>query len=276
VAMASMSARVTPVAMSTLRLVIATLLLPFLLLASGQAHELGSVNPSQVAALVGSGLLAYAIGDTLYIASLPRLGVQRAFTITMALFITFTVGGGIVFLGEEVGLLQLLGALLVGAGIIVLTRARRTAAGALAARTDFRGYAIVVVVAAFWAAATLWLAGGRGDLGSISASMLRTPAGAVGMMAFACITAPADLKAPLKNRGSLLGVTALAVFGTLLGSLLYVYAVGEAGASRTTILNATSPLLALPLSVIVLKEPFTRLAALGTVIAVAGIVLVVA
>jgi len=70
-------------------------------------------------------------------------------------------------------------------------------------------------------------------------------------------------------------IIAIGITGTLFGSLLYVYAVGEAGAARTSILNACAPLMAVPLSVLVLKERFTRLIGLGTLICVAGVVLVV-
>ena len=275
VAMASLGTRVTPVAMSALRLTVATLVLPLLLLASGQGGEVLDANRTQVAALAGSGLLAYAIGDTMYIASLGKLGVQRAFTLTMTLFIALTVAGGVVLLDEELRWLQGAGALLIAAGVFVLVRSR-PAPTVEERRADLSGYALVAAVGVFWAAATLWLAGGRGDLGSIPASAIRTPAGAGAMLGFALVTAPRDLASPFRNSGQLLSVIAIGLVSTLFGSLLYVYAVGEAGASTTTILNATSPLLALPLAVIVLKEPFTRRAGLGTVVCVAGIVCVVA
>ena len=113
-------------------------------------------------------------------------------------------------------------------------------------------------------------------MGSIAASTLRTPAGAIGMLAFGLATAPQTLVTPFRNRAVILGITAVAVAGTLFGSLLYVYAVGEAGPGKTSILNACAPLLALPLAVYALKEPFTRIVAVGTVVCVAGIVLVVA
>ena len=278
VAMASLSVRVTPAAMSALRLTVAAIVLPLVLLLSGEGGEVLGADRVQVAALVGGGILAYALGDTLYIACLGRLGVQRAFTITMTLFITLTVAGGVVLLDEELHALQVVGAVLVGVGIVVLTRSRRTAASTAPAASNagLLSVALVVAVAIFWAAATLWLAGGRGDLGSIAASSIRTPAGAVGMLAFTLVAARSDLAAPLRDRKQMAAIAAIGLVSTLFGSLLYVYAIGEAGASRTTILSATSPLLALPLSVFFLKEPFTRVAAAGTVASVAGIILVVA
>ncbi len=273
VAMASLSARVTPAAISTVRLIIASLAIPVLLLLSGQTGDLAEAPASAVLAMIGSGILAYAIGDTLYIMALARLGVQRAFTITMTLFILLTIGGGILLLDEEVHWYQGAGAALVAAGILLIVRSRTgaQAAGGL----DRTAYLMVVGVGVTWAAATLWLADARGDLGAIPASAIRTPAGAIGMVVFMAAFGRADLKAAVTHRPTLVALTVLGLVGTLFGSLLYVYAIGEAGAARTTILNASSPMLALPLSVLFLKEKVSRRTIGGTALSVAGIVLVI-
>jgi drug/metabolite transporter (DMT)-like permease len=95
------------------------------------------------------------------------------------------------------------------------------------------------------------------------------------MLGFALATAPRDLAVPFRRLDHIGPIAIIGIASTLLGSLLYVYAVGEAGAARTTILNAASPMMALPLSILFLKEPFTRSIAIGTAICVAGILLVV-
>jgi len=284
VAITRLTVSVTPVALSALRLAIASLALPFLLVASGEASDLGEAPANAIVAMVGSGILAYAVGDTMYFAALKRMGMQQTFTITMALFILLTVAGGIVLLGEEFTWQQGAGAVLVAAGItlIVVPRQEALADPGMAAtpprtaRAIAAGYALIVLVGVFWAAATLWLADGRDEMGSIAASALRTPAGAVGMLAFGLVTAPRDLVRPLQRRGTAAGITAVALASTLFGSLLYVYAVGEAGPGKTSILNACAPLLALPLSVFVLKERLKAVVVVGTVLCVAGIILVVA
>ena len=273
VAMASLSSRTTPVAMSALRLSVATLLLPFVLLVSGEAGQLTDVPWSVVIAMAGSGVLAGSLGDTLYIAALGELGVQRAFTLTTALFIGLTVAGGVVLLDESLHWYQGVGAVLVAGGILLLVRSR-TGDIPRAPRADWLGFGLVGIVAISWAAATLWLAGQRGDLGAIAASAIRTPAATVGMLVFAFATAPKALAAPLRTFNHAAAIAGVGVMA-LIGGLLYVYAVGEAGAARTTILNAASPMMALPLSIIFLKEPFTRAVAAGTAVCVAGIVLVV-
>jgi drug/metabolite transporter (DMT)-like permease len=86
---------------------------------------------------------------------------------------------------------------------------------------------------------------------------------------------PRELRAPFRERGHILGIAAAGLAGTAFGSLMYVYAVVTAGAARTAVLSATSPLLALPLSMVFLGERFTRRIGAGTVLCVAGIVLVV-
>jgi drug/metabolite transporter (DMT)-like permease len=273
VAMTSLSARVSPTAISTVRLLAAALAVPLVLVFFGDVGELRDAPASAVIAMVGSGLLAYAAGDTLYIVALARLGIQRAFTVTMTGFIVLTVAGGIVLLDERFVWYQAVGAALVGAGIILIVRSRTE--GQAGGRASAIGLAMVGGVAIMWSAATLWLADARNDLGAIEASAIRTPASAVGMLAFSLAFARPSLAAAVTDRGTLAALTVLGLVGTLFGSLLYVYAIGEAGAGRTSILNATSPLLALPLSIAFLKEKVTRRTLTGTVIAVLGIILVV-
>ncbi len=290
VAMASLSARVTPVAMSALRLSVASLLLPLALLLSGQTGAVADAPASAIWAMIGSGILAYALGDTLYIAALKSLGVQRAFTVSMTLFILLSVAGGIVLLDEEFHWYQIVGSAFVGAGILLIVRGRSSSTPAGAGRNAIEpsvhrrrllrlvgagGYGAVIAVAILWAAATLWLAHGRGDLPSIAAATLRTPAGALCMLAYAGIAARADLAAPFRSRRDLAAIALVGLIGTAFGSLLYVYAVGEAGPGKTTVLSAAAPLMALPLSFVVLRETITRQVVAGTVLAVCGIVLVV-
>jgi drug/metabolite transporter (DMT)-like permease len=295
VAMASIAVRTSPVALSAIRLAAGSLILFAVLLLLGQSGEVTGASASSVVAMLGSGLVAYALGDTLYIYTLGMLGVQRAFTVAMTLFISLTVLGGVVLLDEPFGWVQLAGTILVGAGIAIIVRARAVTATAgpapeaeipmnrgivaqlRAARRSrvVQGYAIILIVGALWATATLWLAAGRDDLGSVAAASLRTPAGAAGLLVFALATAPEALAAPFSDRRHVGAIIAVGVIGTAFGSLAYVYAIGEAGAARATILSSVSPLMALPLSVVFLKERLTRPMLLGTVVCVAGIVLVV-
>jgi drug/metabolite transporter (DMT)-like permease len=105
---------------------------------------------------------------------------------------------------------------------------------------------------------------------------VRTPIGAAGLLLVSFTSRRARLLAVIADRQQLAIIAVAGIVGTALGSLCYVYAVVEVGAARAAVLSATSPLMALPLAVLFLKERITARVAVGTVACVAGIALVVA
>ena len=78
--MASSSSRLDALSISAVRGAWGALLLlatvPFLLASGG----FSGMDAGIVAALIGSAIVGFALGDTLYIASLAALGLARAFT----------------------------------------------------------------------------------------------------------------------------------------------------------------------------------------------------
>jgi drug/metabolite transporter (DMT)-like permease len=235
-------------------------------------------------ALMLSGISGYMIGDTLYIYALTSVGLQRTFPVTMALFILLSVAGGVVLLDEPFSWGLVMGGLLIGAGIylVVLQRAAdQPAPGstgtAMTRNTSLRtALWLLPLVGITWAVATLLLASSKEDLGAIAAGTIRIPAGAFALIAVTAALQPKALIAPFRKRSHIGMIALTGVLGTGIGSLLYVYSVLEAGAARAVILNATSPLMAVPLSIIFLGERLTRPVAYGTVLCVAGVLLVVA
>lgn len=296
VALTSLSTRTSPVVLSGLRLGFGSCVVLTVLAFSGQAGDLRAASHASLAGVIFSGFLGYGLGDTIYIAALKRLGMQRTFPITMALFIALTVAGGVAILGESLTWGLPVGALLIGAGIYLIVIPARgappqpmppvPAEPALAtlaeepARPEYGapgvfGYTLLGLVGIFWTAATLWLAHAKGDLGPVAAGAIRTPAGAVALLGFATATQRPDLVRPFRNRNQLLAILGAGVIGTGVGSLLYVYSVLKAGAGEAAVLSASSPLMALPLSMLFLGERFTPRIGLGTITCVAGVLLVV-
>ncbi len=307
IALASLSGRTAPAVLSALRLAFGSIVLVALLLVTGAAAEFRDAGAWVFIGLILSGLLGYAAGDTLYIRALAKVGIQRTFPVVQALFILLSVAGGIIVLDESAGIGLGIGAVLVGVGIyLVVTRTAVAIAGkpvevapggveaasapplvepepaAAHVPMTFRerifsgGYWMLPVVGLLWAVATILLAKSRGDLGAIAAGTLRTPAGAVGLLVVTAMFQRDELIKPFLSRSHIGAIAAAGIFGTALGSLLYVYAVIEAGAARTVVLNATAPLMAVPLAILFLGERFSRRIALGTVLCVAGVIFVVA
>ncbi len=306
VAVTSLSARLPAAALSALQMAVASAALLLALIVSGQLSDLTDAGLATLLAVAGTGVVGFAIADPVYVRALSIVGMQRTYPVTIGLFILLTTIGSVVLLDERftTGLL-LGGALIVGGTYLVLFRAAEAdtaatadarrepvfsigggvqtveapaAAGARSRtreRRTLEGYALLAVVPVLWTIATLWLAGARGDLGAIPAAALRVPTGAFLLFGFLLAARPRDLRYAVSKRRDIAAIAFAGLAGIALGSLLYVYALIEAGAARSAVLSASSPLFAIPLAVVFLGEPLTRRVIAGTAVSVTGIVVVV-
>jgi drug/metabolite transporter (DMT)-like permease len=248
--------------------------------------------------------MGQAVGDTLYINALGRLGVTRSFPITNSAypFITFVLA--VLLLGEELTWTSPAGGALIVAGITWIVLEQRRGDDGSAIRSDvLRGVAFAVLAAAAWATATVWLRGQQNGLDAISVAAIRIPAASLAVLATLTLGAslsrasssqpapiqripePEEALPPIAGASSdepgtprpwrAFGVVALAgLLGTGLGSLLFIYAVEDLGAAKTAFLTTSAPIFALPMGVLFLSERLTPRIALGTAVTVAGIWLV--
>lgn len=284
VVLARLSGRYEAPVLSSLRLLAATPFLLALVLMTGTASELREASWPVLFAMVASGLVGYGIGDTAYIRAMGRLGVQRMAPPTTALWVALSAAGGIWLLDEPFSWGLILGGALVIAGTwFIMAQSSETlsvrATEALEAATDGTvtsswstpvAVLTICAVASAWTIATLVLAGGRGNLGAAAAGLVRIPAGglAIGLVMSAATRGAVFGRLP-RGRDLVL-ICAVGVVGTGMGSVLYIFSVAEAGAARSVILNSISPLLALPLSMLVLRERPTGRIGIGTLLCVAG------
>jgi drug/metabolite transporter (DMT)-like permease len=270
----------------------AAVILPLLVLATGRSGEISAASVGVVLAMATSGLLGFGFGDAIYTRALALEGLQRTFPVVQAVFLSTTTIGGVLLLGEPFDWSLPFGALFVGTGSYVLVvRAAPVAvpveplptAGDESAGvrtvpsrwTAMEGYAALLVAPLLWTTATMLLAGQSADLGALAAGALRTPAAAVGMLAVTVGTRMPELRRTVIDRRTMAVVGVTALTGSVAGTLLYTFAVLEAGAARTAVLTGASPLLALPLSIAFLGERPSRASLVGTLLCVAGILLTV-
>jgi len=253
------------------------LLIPF----AGGLSDLRGISASSAVALVGSGVLAMGLGDSLYFASLPLLGVSRAVPISNGLYPLLALLIAAVWLDEEVTGLILLGTGLVIVGVSLLVGERSPAvagdgngsrggpAGAPAGQWR-RGLFLLILACVVWAISTAWLKAGMGDLDVIAVGIIRIVINALILLPVAGLVGG---RREIAGNG-MRNTAALAVAGVLgigIGSLLYVFAVQEVGAGRTAVLTSTQPLFALPLAVLFLREKITPKVILGTALCILGI-----
>ncbi len=279
VALASLGAKYGGAVLSGLRFLIAAPFAIVLLFATGEDAAVRAAPAAVILAIIGSAVVNYLIGDTMYVRALPRVGLQRMSPTATALWVAFSTVGGILILGEPAGIDLLLGGgtVIIGIYLVVSGQVTRLADASGPSRLGpLPTLAIVAAVAGSWAASTLLIAGGRGDLGAIAVNAIRIPAGGLMIATVATIATRGKVLRRLPERRDLPLVLGVGVLGTALGSLAYVYAVAEAGAARAVILNATSPLMVVPLSMGFLGERLTERIAVGTVFCLVGTLIVVA
>jgi DME family drug/metabolite transporter len=226
--------------------------------------------------LLLSVLLSMVIGDILQFTAVRRLGVALALPISSS-YPLFTLIIAAVFLSEALTLRSVGGVLLVIAGVILVALPRRAlveeGASAIASLSGhWSGVACAVASALCSAGATTLtrLAIERVDV--LSANMLRLPFSAI---LCALISTAGRRQPPWRvERGGIAALCAGGVTG-LASGLCYLSAIKLVGASTTATLNAASPIFGLLGAVVFLGERPTRRSVVGTLIAFAGIVLVV-
>jgi drug/metabolite transporter (DMT)-like permease len=274
-ALARLAGRYDAPILSALRLLIATPLLVFILIAGGLPRTFDATS-LPVYAMVASGLVGYGVGDTAYIRVIARVGVQRLAPTTTAVWVGFSAIGGILLLHEPATWTLLAGGVAIVAGcFLIVRRAVDPLAVVLpGAWGPARTAAAIVLVAAAWTAATLLLAGSRGDLSAALAGALRIPAGGLAIAFVFTASHRGRVREHLPRGRDLALIAAVGIVGTGIGSWLYIYAVGEAGAARAVLLNATSPVMTLPLAMLVLREPLRRNVAVGATLCIAGTLVV--
>ncbi len=285
IAMARLASRYPAAILTGIQFATAAPILIALLVFTGHGREVIAAGMPTALAMVASGFIGYGLGDTTYIHALPRLGVQRVAPTASALWVTGGALGGVLLLGERGGAgLVIGGAAVVTGTYLLLDRAspRLDAPDGAIGASDRRGGSVgtaflaLAVAPAAWTVSTLLIAGARGDLGALAAGTLRVSAGAVALLAANAASYRGGRTAALPRGRELAVTVALGVVGSAGGSLLYTFGVTYAGAARAVILGSTSPLLTLPLAMIFLGERPTRRIGAGTVLCVAGALLVVA
>jgi drug/metabolite transporter (DMT)-like permease len=323
--MGSQTSRVDALSISAIRAFWAAIFFVILLFASGENGEIGGMSTWVMVQLVLSAVIGLAIGDTLYVTSIVRLGMNRAFTISVGLFTVFSFALSAALLGEEVGVLTVVGSALVLLGVYVvayfgrgvetgtgeggggaadqgasevpsgdggrdsstpvaggsgaavqrpLARKRGRRPFPLSGRRPFvLGVAAVAVAALAWAIATVWLRDAADGSGPISVGALRIPAAGGFLIVVTMSQSRTTLRRRAVPRRSLLVLSLAGLIGTGVGSLLFIFAVQEAGAGKTAVLSGMSPVFGLMLGAVFLGEPITRWVLGGTGLAVSGIVL---
>jgi DME family drug/metabolite transporter len=267
--------RVHVVPLNLVRCIVSTTFFWALLPFYGGLEALSDIPLSAWPWLVVSVLGLLVVGDTLYFRSMDLAGVSWALPVAN-IYPLWAVLLAAFFVGEPLTGSLLLGASLVVAGIILVSRTASDRDDGVPQNSRARrnGLLLALLVSVLWAIGQVALKPATAGVHSVVANSVRQPLGLLMLLGLSLVRGRWRELQGLDRRSWALIVVASLV-GTGFGTLFFIMAIQMVGAGRTAILTSTAPLMAIPFSLLWLRERPTRWTLAGTVLTTVGIALVV-
>jgi drug/metabolite transporter (DMT)-like permease len=270
----SQSEGIRPVAVSSIKMWISLpfmiALLLFLMPFRTTAYEvpLGSLPALSFSMVAGA-----VVGDTAYLISQDRIGVSHAFPIAGAHpIMTYLVA--LAFLGEPFAIGRMSGVVLAVIGIVLISREHgvRGPGQENRRRYDPLGIGLAFLALIMFSLAAVFTYIGVIGVDPIDANLPRVVVGSIVLVPVYAAARHKGMRNPSKHATK---ITIIAGFlGMAVGSVLYIMSFKYVGAPVGSVLASTSPLFAVPMSLVFLKEHVTRIAVLGIAATIAGVFLV--
>jgi len=182
-----------------------------------------------------SGVITLAIGDSLFLVALDEIGASIATPViyTYVLVVQFLASS----VGERVGLSNFVSALLVIAGIALLSRRGK-------GEPRLRGIAIALAGGMIWAVGqTLVKVALSGGSDFVSVAFARNASAAAALSIAYLLRRGGGLRTLNMSLREFCVLGTVAVSDLALGSTLFVYSISVAGIAATAILTSVSPFL---------------------------------
>jgi drug/metabolite transporter (DMT)-like permease len=269
--MRDLSRKLDPITLNAPRTLVGGVVMLGLVFATGRQTGYAAITPLQLFFMLGSMAVGGGIGDALYVTSLSRIGVARAFPIA-SIYPALTLILGLLFLNEIVSVGIVAGLVLVLVGVVLISRVTSVPVEP-GQQAPAQGVSYALGAAALWAVSMLMIAPGIRGHDSVLVASVRVPA--LSLVLWAIVAARGTwgrLLALSRRDWVILLVGGLIGWG--LGSMLFVLTVSLVGPTQAAILTSTSPMFALPLSALLLRERLHARVLVGTALTICGVILV--
>ena len=268
----SQSDSIRPLAISSIKMWVALAFMTALVVLPIRSEPF-YIPQEALAYLILSVIFGAVLGDYFYLTAHERIGVSYAFPIAMS-FPIFTYLLAIAIGLEEPLLSRSAGILLTVLGVILISKEQGHDENySVKRKFDKVGVGLALLVAIFFAIGAILLQVGIEDVSPIDANFVRVAFGSVAFIPMFLMAKHRGMPTPPRRTVKI--ISAAGLLGMGLGSLLYVSTIKFVGAAVTSVLGSLSPLFALPISIVFLKERITRVAMLGVVATIAGVILVI-
>jgi drug/metabolite transporter (DMT)-like permease len=270
------AARLNVVALNSYRALVggACFLLVFLL--TRDPAEVTRLPPGAVAALLASVVSGLVFGELFNFKAMTLIGLSRAFPIASS-YPLFALALAAIWLGEPFGWREVLGATTTVLGVILVALPTAAAVAAdrpLDRRTNLIGVGLALAAGLCWAGSSTIVKLGLTEIDPVTANAIRQPVAAAILALLLVRVGP--VTPPWRLRGRTLAIVlATGILGSGLSGFFWLYSVTEIGAGRAAVLSSTSPIFAVPLALIWLREKLAARVLIGTLLSVLGIALIV-
>ena len=268
------SSRLSVVAINAYRAMVGSLIFLIIFLLTRDPAMILHIPIGSIAALLISVIGGMAFGDTLNFRAMLLIGLGRAFPIAGS-YPLFALILSALVLQEGIGWREVAGCLVTLTGVMLVALPGKLSAGpVLDRRTNLLGVGLALGASILWACSSIIVKIGLADIDVITANAIRLPAAAT--VLWLLLRRDAPQPPPWRLRGRTLAVVlATGVLGSGLSGFLWLVGVQEIGVARSAILSSTSPIFAIPLSIFFLGERLVPRVLIGTLLSIAGIVLIV-
>lgn len=233
------------------------------------------VSAFQVGWLILSMFAGYAFGDALFLFSTRSIGVPAALAIASC-YPFWSALGGFLFLGEKLTTYKALGlaAAVGGTVIVILSGRKRTATQSIGPRSYWTGVALAILTSLFWGLNAYATSVGGRDLPIAIATVLRLSIALIlcPIIAF-FMTRRFVGPVALSDMRRYILIFMLEGFG---GAMLYMYGLSHSPIAVGSALSALSAAISAPIAWLTGAEKFSLAKSIGIIVALIGIVLLVA
>ncbi|MBF0216944.1 MAG: DMT family transporter [Candidatus Omnitrophica bacterium] len=260
--------KITPLGLALGKSLIGVVYLGAVMLVVG----LEPVDPASLVMLSVSGVIGIAIGDTLFFRALNTLG-PRLTVMIGTLGPVVTVAMAVILLGERPSLLSWSGICMVIAGVTWVVLESLPEDGSAVDKRRGVKYALLATVC--MSSGIIFAKLGLTEGSPLQAAFIRLAAGIAGLTILGIFRG--SLGAWLKpfTEPGVLKSAFFSVFVVIFGGFwLFLVSLKYVDASIAGVLNSTEPLFVLPLVSLFLREKISIRSIVGSVVAVAGVVLI--
>ena len=245
-------------------------------LVTGYLDDMADVQIRSALYLAG-GALVNTAGSLVFWQAITRSTVSKVYPTTQSIFISISVLAGWLFLGDSPQIGVVGGAILIIGGVILLNRKPEAAVqksvnpslpSEHGSTGDYIGLGLAGLTAILWAVGFLSTVVGLQDTPPVLAATIRNFVPAILFIPLVFVIPSSRVSRVFKRNGTRLILGAVLFVGS---SLSFVLALDNAPPGVVVVLINTSPMWAVVLAMVLLKERLDRYGLAGAVLSVAGI-----